>query len=596
MTTAPIPRPSRATPRLTPHEAAPLPRPHEAAPPRHASTGDLPYDADERLTLDVLLHSRLLRAGPTPSLNPELARSVVAWCLPWERALASNDALAEVVVYATADQLDTDALHTLARRRAVAVIAAGAAKPCLDGPLPVFAVPERVSYRDVDHLTASLVLSRETQTLRYGITVHRSMVELLYRGAGLDALCHQIARLSGCAAAILDPQFRVLAFEQSRDRALEPAAVAAAFRATDPTTPEDDDVNATPRVCALDIAGAPSTGIVNPILLAGRHDGWVIIIEPGREPHPQQILQHRVIVEQSATIVGTELLRMRSVEEAEERARGDFVHALLHGRFSTPHDLEARAAHYDVPVGATYGVVVAGHLTPSDGTESLNALFQLARDATRLAPAPGARTLATVVGNVLAVIRQVDPPSRGADVPQTATVALAQYARALERELNRRIRHPVAVGYGRPVKGADRVTESYREARLALGLHRRLGMTESCGFQELRVYAILSQLTGNNQAQAFVHDVLGPLRAHRHGSADLEQAVMTYIEAGGNLNAAARTLHIHRNTMLYKLERASRVLQLDLHQAEHRFTVWLAHKLDTITETTVAVDRDLDPP
>jgi DNA-binding PucR family transcriptional regulator len=47
--------------------------------------------------------------------------------------------------------------------------------------------------------------------------------------------------------------------------------------------------------------------------------------------------------------------------------------------------------------------------------------------------------------------------------------------------------------------------------------------------------------------------------------------------------------------MLYKLERASRLLQLDLREAEHQFTLWLAHKLDLLAETTSAVDRDLNP-
>jgi sugar diacid utilization regulator len=549
---------------------------------------------DEQLTVGALLQERLMRSGAPELLDAAVARRRIAWCLPWERALATTDALADVLVYATADQVEADGLRTLARRRATAVVVAGGARTDLDEPVPVFAIAERVGYRDVNHLVASLVLARETHDLRYGITVHRALAELLYRGAGVDALCHQMSRLSGCATAILDPQFRVLAFEQSRDRTLEPAAVAAALRAADPTTPEDDEVNATPRVCALDIDAAPSTGVVNAILLAGRHDGWVLVIEPGLSPNPKDIAQHRVIVDQAAMIVGTELLRMRSVEEAEERARGDFVHALLHGRFTTQHDLEARAAHYDVPVTATYGVIVAGHLTAADGTESLNALFQLARDASRLAPSPGTRTLATVVGNLLAVIRQVEVRP-GNESPDAASKALAEYARVLEHELARRIRHPVAIGYGRPVRGADKIMDSYREARLALGLHHRLGMTESCGFQELRVYAILSELAANPQALAFTEDILGPLRAQRHVGADLEQAVMTYIDAGGNLNAAARALHIHRNTMLYKLERASRALQLDLRQAEHQFTVWLAHKLDVLAETTTAVDRDLHP-
>lgn len=570
----------------------PVPQPSPLDGPR---TAEVTVVDDEQLTLDVLLHERIMRStAPVKQLDAKLAQRVIAWCLPWERALASNDALTDVLVYATAEQLDAKALHTLSRRRAVAVIAAGVEATSMDGALAIFAVAERVSYRDVNHLVASLVLSRETQVLRYGISVHRALVELLYRGAGLDALCHQMSRMSGCTTVILDPQFRVLAFEQSRDRVLEPAAVAAAFRAVEPTTPEDDEVNARPRVCPLDIVGAPSTGVVNAILLAGRHDGWVLVIEPSSEPHPHDIAQHRVIVEQGATIVGTELLRMRSVEEAEERARGDFVHALLHGRFTTQHDLQARAAHYDVPVNASYGVIVAGHLTGTGGTESLNALFQLARDAARLAPSAGARTLATVVGNVLAVIRQVDGGS-GSESPDAASKALADYARKLETELARRIRHPVAVAYGRPVTGAEQIMDSYRDARLALGLHHRLGMNESCGFQELRVYAILSELGGSSRALAFTRDILAPLRAQRHAGTNLEESVITYIEAGGNLNAAARALHIHRNTMLYKLERASRVLQLDLRQAENQFTVWLAYKLDVLAETTTAVDRDLDP-
>src|SRR4029079_18676947 len=116
-----------------------------------------------------------------------------------------------------------------------------------------------------------------------------SLVELLYRGAGLAALCHQMARLSSCTTAVLDPHFRVLAFEQSRDRVLEPAAVAAALRTVGLPTPEHDDVTATPRVCRLKIGDLDATGVVNAILLAGRHDGWVVVIEQTHDAHPHDM-------------------------------------------------------------------------------------------------------------------------------------------------------------------------------------------------------------------------------------------------------------------------------------------------------------------
>lgn len=546
----------------------------------------------ERLTLGRLLLERLMRSTSTTLDAGQRAR-LVDWCLPWERAVVETSPLNGILVYALPDQLDAAGLNTLVNRDAAAVVIAGQPLQPVVCDLPVVALSARVTFHELSRLVAELTLAREAHVLRYGNAVHRSLVELMYRGAGIAALCNQMARLSGSAAAILDPQYRVLAFEQSRDRVLEPGALAAALRSND--RPDiGDDLHRAPQVTAVAIDGLTVTCVINAIVLGGRHDGWVVVVESNNPPHPHDLAEHLVVVEQSATIVGTEMLRMRSVEQAEERARGDFVHALLHGRFTTARDLEARAAYYDFPIAATFGVVVAGRLPTSGGPDAVNKMFQLAREATRLLPQPRSHTLATVVGDVLAVIRQVQSSDR-AGSPEAANLSLAEYARALEHELGRRIGTRVPVAWGRPVRTAERVFDSYRDARLALGLHSRLGMREACGFSDLRVYATLAELAESEHAKSFAHDVLAPLRAQHGGTSDLERAVITYVESGGNLNAAARELHIHRNTMLYKLERASRILHLDLRQAEHQFTVWLAYKLDLLFETARSVDRDVKP-
>lgn len=561
--------------------------------PPFIASGDTTFGADgERLTLGRLMLERLMRSTSTTLDAGQRAR-LVDWCLPWEQAVGHSNPLNGILVYALPDQLDAAGMRLVADRDAAALVIAGPTAEPVVCDMPVVALSARVSFHELSRLVAELTLAREAHVLRYANAVHRSLVELMYRGAGIAALCNQMARLSGSAAAILDPQYRVLAFEQSRDRVLEPGAVAAALRSSD--QPDiGDDVHRSPQVTAVQIGGLTVTCVINGIVLGGRHDGWVVVVESDDPPHPHDLAEHLVVVEQSATIVGTEMLRMRSVEQAEERARGDFVHALLHGRFTTARDLEARAAHYDFPVTATFGVVVAGRLPTSGGTDSVNKMFQLAREATRLLPQSRSHTLATVVGDVLAVIRQVQAPDK-AESPEAANLALAEYARALELELGRRVGAQVPVAWGRPVHSAERVFDSYRDARLALGLLSRLGMREACGFSDLRVYATLAELADSEHAKSFARDVLAPLRTHRSGANDLEQAVITYVESGGNLNAAARELHIHRNTMLYKLERASRILHLDLREAEHQFTVWLAYKLDLLFETARNVDRDVKP-
>jgi sugar diacid utilization regulator len=560
-----------------------------------AYDGGVAEVADDQLTVGRLLQERLLRQART-TVETDLLCTPVTWCLPWEQALSTDDQLDGVVIYARSGQLDDAELKLLERRAAAAVIVAGAEEDAVAPAtgVPLVLVGGRVGFRELSHLVADLTLARETHVLRYGLTVHRSLVELLYRGSGIAALCDQMARLSGCAVAILDPQYHVLAFEQSRDRVLEPAAVAAAVRTEAEISPIGmEPEHGDPAVWPLRLDGVDATCVVNPILLAGRHDGWVVLVECDATPHPRDIAEHLVVVDQGATIVGTEMLRMRSVEQAEERTRGDFVHALLHGRFATARDLEARAAHYDFPTDGSYGVIVVRDLVEA-GDEAVTALSQLAKQTARLVPRPNCQTLATVVGEVVAVVRRLAVDGRD-DPAEAAGSALADYAAALEQELVRRVDHPVALAYGRPAIGATRIVDSYRDARLALGLRGRLGLDRACGFDDLRVYTTLAELAASEQGRSFARDVLAPLRSPRAGASDIEASVMTYIESGGNLNAAARELHIHRNTMLYKLDRASRALRLDLRKAEHQFTVWLAYKLDLLAETTEAVDRDLNP-
>ena len=72
--------------------------------------------------------------------------------------------------------------------------------------------------------------------------------------------------------------------------------------------------------------------------------------------------------------------------------------------------------------------------------------------------------------------------------------------------------------------------------------------------------------------------------------------VLAYIAESGNLNAAARRLGLHRNTTLYKLDRVSRVLGMDIRSADTLFMVWLAHHIDNLVQVNDSLDAELAPP
>jgi sugar diacid utilization regulator len=519
-------------------------------------------------------------------------------------ASQQDDPLGGVLVHAHAEELTRDqvtvtrAAERLAARGAAALLVDGHEAVATDAvaavQLPLVTMTDKVAFATLNRLVADLTLARETHVLRYGLTVHRALAELLYRGAELGALCSQMARMSQRPVAVFDSHGQLAALEQQK-KWVEPAdlARAVAEQADALGTRElPDDLH--PRLAEIRLGDRELACVVTPIVLGGRHDGWILLLEDSDDPHPHDIAEHRVLVEQAAPIIGTEMLRLRSVQRAKEQARGDFVHGLLHGRFATLEDISARAAHYEFPVRSWFGVLIASGMTVPGDADSPARLQQVAVQAARLLPEQERHTQAAMVGDVLVVVREA--ARRGTmGTPESAIATIAEYATVLHSYLSRRRDQvgPVRVTYGRPVVGALAIPDSYREARMAHGLQQRLNLPPVCGYQEMRVHAVLEDVAASRTGRSFASDILGPLRDPNVG--DLESAVLAYVASGGNVNAASRDLHIHRNTMLYKLDRASRLLGMDLRQADNQFAVWLAHTLDLLANTTAEVERVVSP-
>jgi DNA-binding PucR family transcriptional regulator len=194
------------------------------------------------------------------------------------------------------------------------------------------------------------------------------------------------------------------------------------------------------------------------------------------------------------------------------------------------------------------------------------------------------------------VVRQL--PARASAMSEALDEAneLRSFAEAVHRKVRQRIADDLRVSYGRPGDGAAGVARSYREARTTEALARRVSTSSICSYRDLRVFAAIQEAAMSPAGQAFAADVLSPLRQTDGQTGNLEEVVLAYIEESGNLNATARRLHLHRNTMLYKLDRASRALQMDVRTTDAQFMVWLAHHIRALGDVVGALDQELAPP
>jgi len=134
---------------------------------------------------------------------------------------------------------------------------------------------------------------------------------------------------------------------------------------------------------------------------------------------------------------------------------------------------------------------------------------------------------------------------------------------------------PICCGVGAPASDMGGWRTSFRQAGQALELSRRLGARKPLYFPDLSVYRLLMQIEHSPELIAFQEEILGALLAHE-SSDELLRTLAAYFEHNGNLSQTAEALYIHRNTLLYRMERIAAITGLELERPDTRLAVQLA--------------------
>jgi hypothetical protein len=149
----------------------------------------------------------------------------------------------------------------------------------------------------------------------------------------------------------------------------------------------------------------------------------------------------------------------------------------------------------------------------------------------------------------------------------------------------------VRVAVGAPAKGAAGFRRSYLAARDAERIARQGFAGQVTAYRDVDLIALLT--ADPERAQRFVADHLGGLAAqHDDTVADLRATALCYLESGCSLVKTAAALHVHRNTVLYRLGSIERLLghELGVNPLAVHAALALAQRLGP-----ALLDRDFTP-
>jgi len=434
--------------------------------------------------------------------------------------------------------------------------------------IPLLVIPPGNSIRDIHRAIAALLVDQQSATTERGMQLYRKLSEMSREGQGLAAMTEVMAKLTGKMIIVQDKRLEIQAVSIPHNSPLEMTQLREVLARRDelPTILRNRKAAARTRqshwqqFLPIENMGR----LVSPIISGDRARGYLSVIGPA----DQLDLLDSLTVEQGAAACALEMAKAKAVSEAKKALRGDFLEGLLAGTLP-PKEVERLESRLDHNTKQPHAILILAWQAPAS---------------------PSLRRLETAVNWVLS---NHSRPAL-AHVYSDKHVCIFQALKDsgdidTARELGRRLYGQVKAefpdvrliaGMSGPAPTLADWPAVYNEALKAMQLGARLKLNYVVEFNSLGVYQLLGQLEDIPTVRAFARQVVGPLAQYdeQHRS-NLVQTIDAYFAHHGNVSQTAESLFIHRNTLLYRLDRIQELTGHDLDQSNMRLALHLALKL-----------------
>lgn len=422
---------------------------------------------------------------------------------------------------------------------------------------PVIEVPRDVFFIDITEAIFEQIVNRQYALLQQAGRIHEQLTRLVLKGGGLHDLAETLAGLLGWSITIEDPAFNVLAnaqygpIDEARRRSVSHGRTMpeVAERLLDAGIYTRLRETMEPmRVAPIPDLGMDLERIVAPIIVDRDIYGYIWILSGERALTDLDELA----IDHGATVAALIMLKEEAVREAEEALRGDFLEQLLR-ESADPTTLAELAHQLAFRLDHPHQVLMI-HSEPAAGTDQ-HAFLEAVDDWLRQ-PARRAYQHALLAwrdDRLVAVIESDD----------------AQVGKAVADTLVEEVSHPVRrllIGVGGVCENGERIRRSYEEAQEALHISIAMGWKEGAfSFSELGLLHWLNNVPPPaRDDNTYLQHVRALAAYDAEHDTELVKTLETYLDRGGSLAEAAEQLHVHRNTLLYRVERIESLCGLDL--------------------------------
>jgi sugar diacid utilization regulator len=435
-------------------------------------------------------------------------------------------------------------------------------------------------------------VQRENALLRELVTVYQHLTGLTLQDADVSTVLQLLASRTAATVAVVSRGLEVLAAagpDRSEDE------VAGTVREYVAARRLGTVLNSTAQTRrSLRLPDTPDSAgvIVAPILVGDDVPAYLLTFSKADADGGDMSL---LVTEHAATICGVILGRERVVAAAARQVRDDLVEGLLLGAGHSNGEVGRWARHLGYDDSREHRILaVAIEATGSAGASgSAAALWK--RVATAIDHFFASRMSGAIIaireGEVVIVVPDPDGVAGSAASSRVNQVPTSTEAGRLSVACLARMRDlfpeaVVTIGIGGSCRDPAEIARSYGQARRTIDAVVRLGRRgQAVAFEDLGIHRLLLQVPDLAELKSFATEILGELdRQDPQRGAELLATLACYFRENNSPQRTAQSLHVHPNTVAYRIRRVQEITGLRLDTYRDRLMAQVAIEILAATE------------
>lgn len=464
-------------------------------------------------------------------------------------------------------------IERLAARGVAGVVVIGdadlAARRCAEARnLPLLCLPGTEQLADLAPALSRVIADRRSRLYQLGLDVQYQLAEMSMTGRGLRGIVGRLAGLAEREVLLVNPNGEALVSASPTEGALAGGVAGIPVAALRDALPGDAVHQAEPSIGRLVLPTGPS--LATTVVVRDRLAGYLLLFGGAADFDDDD----EIVLARASAVCALEMAKQEAVIEAEHRLRGDFFDDLLaENGDGSAESLIGRGRYLGYDLQQPHAVLA---IKPDDAGQPADAAIAgLAREVNEYLTRRKVQGIVAPRPEAVAVFLALDTAEA-----RTVNQGTVEKAAGLRDALSRQGAGSVTIGIGSEHAGILGLRVAFQEAAEAAEIGREIfGPGQVTPFADLGAYRLLYTFRGSPELASFCRETLAPLTSYdakNHSS--LVETLDAYFRHDASLGAAAEALHLHRNSLAYRLRRICELTGLDLDNLEDRFRLQLALK------------------